>query len=606
MAGSSQNQWFEVTGVRICIENGTDNNELFESYNQASTSNSQLSENQENENKNSHEIIKTQENLTIHDHISPEILKSNICSNESIVIENNNEVHIDEGITDIESDVEMLSTINNCYDFKPLNTDSKRKLCIIAKIPTKKISKRLHQIYIIWDHHLPQRLSQPRFIIVEQHIQTLNMEENNVWGTELEILACADLLKTDIYTFYNGTWIKYSSSKINSNNCIGDMNHYEVVTNVTQKSLPPNPLQCRQSNAEKYQVDRKSVVTSKKMKVDENQKTGSIYNFGEYNTESKVLSKAKKEKIKYWTDDTFRARKTNTLKRKYWENEGIRSNKLCLGIKKYKENETYRENLIQAGIEKYKDDKGYKDALIQSEIEKYKDDKGYRDDQSGIEKYLEDPEYREKLKTKVCTCRTSLWICYTCHRKMLKGKIPADSFSNSLLLENVPVELKQLNSIEQQLIAQNIPFMKIMALPKGGQKGVHGPVVCVPSDLKKVTSILPRSEDESLLLKVKLKRKLIYKGYDKYQFVRPNNLEQALLYLKDQNIWYKDVAINNEWINPIPELNDNQVVNDESESDDTELVRENLKEEEKIITKSSTTSNEREIESESVSYIDDR
>ncbi|VDI18247.1 Hypothetical predicted protein [Mytilus galloprovincialis] len=142
---------------------------------------------------------------------------------------------------------------------------------------------------------------------------------------------------------------------------------------------------------------------------------------------------------------------------------------------------------------------------------------------------------------------------------MLKGKIPADSFSNSLLLEDVPVELKQLNSIEQQLIAQNIPFMKIMALPKGGQKGVHGPVVCVPSDLK-----------------------------------------------KDQNIWYKDVAINNEWINPIPELNDDQVVNDESESDDTELVRENKKEEEKTKTTSSTTGNEREIESEPVSYIDDR
>ncbi|XP_071155864.1 uncharacterized protein [Mytilus edulis] len=141
-----------------------------------------------------------------------------------------------------------------------------------------------------------------------------------------------------------------------------------------------------------------------------------------------------------------------------------------------------------------------------------------------------------------------------------------------------------------------------MALPKGGQKGVHGPVVCVPSDLKKVTSILPRSEDESLLLKVKLKRKLNYKGYDKYQFVRPNHLEQALLYLKNQNIWYKDVTINNEWINPIPELDDNRVVNEES--DDNELVVENEIQAEEM-RKSSTTDNEREIESEPVSYIDD-
>ncbi|XP_063426085.1 uncharacterized protein LOC134709887 [Mytilus trossulus] len=772
MAGSSQNQWYEVTGVSICIENCTDSNELLESYNQASTSNTQISENPKKENKSSHEIIKTPEILIMNDHISPEKFITNISCKESIVTEKNKVVHIDEGITDNESDVEILSTINNCYDFKPLKTDSKRKLCIIAKIPTKTISKKItpniHNMgppsatktitgdgnclfraisyaisnrqeffgnvrKVIVDHLMTnteifRSFLQPRFITVEQHIQTLKMKEKHVWGTELEILACADLLKTDIYTFYNGTWIKYSSSQINSNNCVndqaiylqhkGDINHYEVVTNVTQKSLSPNPLQYRQSYAEKYQVDRKSEVTSKKMKVDENQTTGSIYNLGDCNTESKGLSKAEKERIKYWTDDTFRARKTNTLKRKYWENEGIRSKKLCLGIKKYKENETYRLNLIQAGIQKYQDDeeyrdaliesgiykyqedKGYKDALIQSGINKYKEDQVYRDAliQSGIQKYQEDPEYRETLKqasiekyksddkhkehvkqtsihkykadenhkehvkkasiqkykedeshkehvkqasiqkykkdeshkehvkqaittdkyqhkcTDDCktncafegTCRTSLWICYTCHRKMLKGKIPADSFSNSLLLENVPVELKQLNSIEQQLIAQNIPFMKIMALPKGGQKGVHGPVVCVPSDLKKVTSTLPRSENESLLLKVKLKRKLSYKGYDKYQFVRPNHLEQALLYLKDQNIWYKDVAINNEWINPIPELNDDQVEKDESESDHTELVRENKKEEEKTKTTSSTTGNEKEIESEPVSYIDDR
>lgn len=54
--------------------------------------------------------------------------------------------------------------------------------------------------------------------------------------------------------------------------------------------------------------------------------------------------------------------------------------------------------------------------------------------------------------------------------------------------------------------------MKVMNLPHGGQKNIHGPVVCVPSNLKKVTS-LPLNNDEDLLLRVKLKRKLNYKGY---------------------------------------------------------------------------------------------
>ncbi|CAG2188270.1 unnamed protein product [Mytilus edulis] len=317
---------------------------------------------------------------------------------------------------------------------------------------------------------------------------------------------------------------------------------------------------------------------------------------------------------KYQEDENYRDTLIDYGIHKYQEDEDYRKALIQSGIEKYKDDNEYREKLKQASIHKYEADKYANDDAhrikikqqtsvrreslqeenkqISEVIRKFKDEvkKGpecvcacclrlFFEKQVQICKKdsydnsifdsVTTNKYEHKCtddcKTNCAfegTCRTSLWICYTCHRKMLKGKIPADSFSNSLLLEDVPVELKRLNSIEQQLIAQNIPFMKIMALPKGGQKGVHGPVVCVPSDLKKVTSILPRSEDESLLLKVKLKRKLNYKGYDKYQFVRPNHLEQALLYLKDQNIWYKDVTINNEWINPIPELDDNQVVNE--------------------------------------------
>lgn len=81
--------------------------------------------------------------------------------------------------------------------------------------------------------------------------------------------------------------------------------------------------------------------------------------------------------------------------------------------------------------------------------------------------------------------KSTLWICYTCHRKILSGDIPPKAATNNMHLDPVPKELSCLNSLEQHLISLHIPFMKVMALPKGGQKNIHGPVVCVPTDLKK-------------------------------------------------------------------------------------------------------------------------
>lgn len=91
--------------------------------------------------------------------------------------------------------------------------------------------------------------------------------------------------------------------------------------------------------------------------------------------------------------------------------------------------------------------------------------------------------------------KSNLWICYTCHRKILAGNIPPESEINRLTLEDIPVELERLNNLEKHLISLHIPFMKVMALPHGGQKNIHGQVVCVPSNLKKVTA-LPSKENE--------------------------------------------------------------------------------------------------------------
>ena len=144
-----------------------------------------------------------------------------------------------------------------------------------------------------------------------------------------------------------------------------------------------------------------------------------------------------------------------------------------------------------------------------------------------------------------CT-KYRLWICYTCHRKIVSGKIPAESSVNNLTLETIPEELMKLNFLEKHLIALHIQFMKVMALPHGSQRNIHGPVVCVPSDLRKVAN-LPMKRGEDLLLRVKLKRKLNYKGYHEYQFVNPKHIHEALAFLKQNNHWYEHVSIDKDW-----------------------------------------------------------
>ncbi|CAC5370129.1 unnamed protein product [Mytilus coruscus] len=324
-----------------------------------------------------------------------------------------------------ESDVEFLSLSDMSYDFnfKPLTVVTKTKLCAIVKIPTKHISKHIIKNinkmdppsstksitgdgncflraisyaisnrqecfrnvrkaivnHLIMNAEMFRSFLKPRFKTVQEHIQTLKMEENNVWGTELEIMACADLLKTYICTFYNYSWIKYSSSQMCSNTKInvqviylhhqGGINHHEVVTAVTQKSkISANTVQSSEVQRENYTGDEPSL-------------TGTL-------------------KRNNQTDNAHREEKKKQSKTSYWENDGARGKKINLGTRKYEEDPIYRKNLVQAGIEKYQADKDYRNDLIQSGVQKYQEVDTYRENlkQGSMKKYKEDGAHKGKVK----------------------------------------------------------------------------------------------------------------------------------------------------------------------------------------------------------------
>ncbi|XP_071152909.1 uncharacterized protein [Mytilus edulis] len=323
-----------------------------------------------------------------------------------------------------------------------------------------------------------------------------------------------------------------------------------------------------------------------------------------YADDDDFKSKVKQASIqKYADDDDFKSKVKQASIQKYADDDDFRREVKQASIQKYADDDDFKREVKRASIQKYADDDDFRSKVKDQILTRRKNAK---EDSSDVTKVIENfrknvskgPEFvcsccfRLLFQNQVVQCkrelykpgcgkdiadicisekylhrcseeckdeclyqgasRATLWICYTCHRKILKGKIPAESFANNLALEDIPLELNRLNQLEQHLISLNIPFMKIVALPKGGQKAVHGPCVCVPSDISKVTTTLPRSEDDNCLVKVKLKRKLQYKGYEEYQFVDTKHLEEALSFLKEKNDWYSNVEINGEWLNPIP------------------------------------------------------
>jgi hypothetical protein len=141
----------------------------------------------------------------------------------------------------------------------------------------------------------------------------------------------------------------------------------------------------------------------------------------------------------------------------------------------------------------------------------------------------------------------NLWICFTCHSYLSKGKMPAEAYANSLSTEDVPQELEGINSLEEQLLALTIPFAKIVNLPRGSQPGLKGPVVCVPSSVNVTTKVLPRPVSDADIISVKLKRKLNYKGHVNFKVVRTSKVKSALGYLRQHNPLYKDIEIDRNW-----------------------------------------------------------
>ncbi len=144
-----------------------------------------------------------------------------------------------------------------------------------------------------------------------------------------------------------------------------------------------------------------------------------------------------------------------------------------------------------------------------------------------------------------------IYICTTCNSS-LKGKhpaMPAQAVANGLRLEPIPTGLEIPNDMERMTFRKKIPFMKMGALPRGKQWRLQGPCVNVPSNLEAVCNLLPRLPNDALLVPIKLKRRLCYKGHYMYEAIRPQVVLEWIRWLKEYNPHYLDVQIQLDFCN---------------------------------------------------------
>ena len=140
------------------------------------------------------------------------------------------------------------------------------------------------------------------------------------------------------------------------------------------------------------------------------------------------------------------------------------------------------------------------------------------------------------------------WICNTCIYNIRQDKVPKLAVINGMGFPDRPPELI-LGNLEERLLSLRIPFMQIRALNSGGQFSLKGSVVNVPAEIEPTIRALPRLQNKSETIPVKLKRMKEFKHAVVTENVRPVAVMTALQTLLNTSELYKEanISINDEW-----------------------------------------------------------
>jgi hypothetical protein len=110
-------------------------------------------------------------------------------------------------------------------------------------------------------------------------------------------------------------------------------------------------------------------------------------------------------------------------------------------------------------------------------------------------------------------------------------------------------ELQDMTDMENHLVSPRIPFKKVHALPRGGQRGVHGGMVNVPTNLTKIQQLLPRQLHSRESITINLSRRVCFKGTFKTSGCRHARVVQQLQYLCSTELYKTlEVTLDKSWL----------------------------------------------------------
>src|SRR3954451_21680777 len=160
-------------------------------------------------------------------------------------------------------------------------------------------------------------------------------------------------------------------------------------------------------------------------------------------------------------------------------------------------------------------------------------------------------------------------MCRCCYcEKTIPKKFSEDNYMDP---GELPEEMKGLTDIEEMLIAQVFTVITVYWL-RGGQTGYRENVINFPQDIREFTTQLPRHPSS---LNVLVVRRQSTNGPTEFRdfTVRRDKVGNALLWLKSNNRYYKDITIDHEILQTLPK--NGSIINLLPQIQDDQITKEN-------------------------------